>query len=118
MTEKEQTTVVAVSGQTGLIGSALCESLLLEGYKVRRLVRSAENLAEDEIPWSVGGGLLDPARMSGVDCVVHLAGESLMGYWTRAKKRRIRDSRVIGVENLSKSLAELAALDNSPKALL
>lgn len=115
MPEKTPNTVVAISGSRGLIGSALYENLIREGYEVRRLVRSVGNLAADEIPWSVSGGALDPARMSGADYVIHLAGEPLLGLWTAGKMRRIRDSRVIGVENMSRSLA---ALDNPPKALL
>jgi uncharacterized protein (TIGR01777 family) len=45
-----------------------------------------------------------PPNLSGLDAVVHLAGESIMGWWTPAKKRRIRDSRVGGTRHLVEAL--------------
>ena len=43
--------------------------------------------------------------MSGFDAVIHLAGESIVGRWTEAKKRRVRESRVRGTRNLAEALA-------------
>ncbi|MFQ5606668.1 MAG: TIGR01777 family oxidoreductase [Candidatus Zixiibacteriota bacterium] len=107
---------VAVSGAGGLIGSAVVKQLAESGMTVRRLVRSVENPAEDEIPWSVADGILDAAKMSDVDHVVHLAGETILGFWSENKKRRIRDSRVNGARALSESLAlqTTRASQNSP----
>ena len=57
------------------------------------------------IPW-------DPAQpltaevFSGFDAVIHLAGESIAGRWTDEKKKKIRDSRVIGTRNLAQALAQ------------
>lgn len=81
---------VSVSGSTGLIGSALRERLTADGHQVVRLPRSYE----------------DPIDFSGVDAVVHLAGESIAdGRWNQAKKRRIETSRVNGTQQLARQLA-------------
>jgi uncharacterized protein (TIGR01777 family) len=47
-----------------------------------------------------------PESVSGFDAVVHLAGESIVGRWTEAKKRRIRESRVKGTLRLAEALAQ------------
>jgi len=89
-----------------MIGSALLPSLRAAGAGIVRLVRPGSKTIEDEtIPW-------DPVReisaelVSGFDAVIHLAGESIVGRWTEAKKKAIRDSRVIGTRNLAQSLAK------------
>ena len=93
---------VLVSGSSGLIGSALLPVLQSSGYEVSRLVRGA--LGPRQIGW-------EPARplaaesVSGFDAVIHLAGESIVGRWTEAKKRRILESRVQGTQNLAEALA-------------
>ena len=53
--------------------------------------------------------------MSGFDAVIHLAGESIVGRWTEAKKRRIRESRVQGTRNLAEALA---AAPQGPRLLI
>jgi len=50
-----------------------------------------------------------PAAVSGFDAVVHLAGESVVGRWTAAKKKAIRESRVLGTRNLASALAQCEA---------
>ena len=47
-----------------------------------------------------------PQTVSGFDAVIHLAGESIFGRWTAAKKAKIRDSRVVGTFNLAPALAQ------------
>jgi len=95
---------VLVSGSSGLIGSALVQSLGDAGHSVVRLVRRAP--ASDEVR-------LDPAadppftkagEEQAFDAVVHLAGESISGRWTAAKKTHIRDSRVQGTRMLASAL--------------
>jgi len=95
---------IAVSGSHGLIGSALSAHLSAAGHCVERLVRS-EPAGAREILWDPAGGTLDAARLEGLDAVVHLAGENVAGRWTRAKKARIRDSRVRGTRLLAEALA-------------
>ncbi|MBZ5597600.1 MAG: TIGR01777 family oxidoreductase [Acidobacteriia bacterium] len=94
---------ILVSGVSGPIGAALLPSLQARGYQVTRLVRGAAG--HTQIPW-------DPARppapesVSGFDAIIHLAGETVVGRWTAAKKARIRDSRVLGTRNLAQALAQ------------
>ena len=97
---------VLVGGATGLIGSAIVSALREKGYRVRRLTRS-DGSSEDAVAWDPLAGTIDTAGLEGVDAVVHLAGESVMGRWTSAKKARIRNSRVQGTRLLSETIAGL-----------
>lgn len=94
---------VALSGAGGLIGSALARRLTGGGHRVSRLVRRAAG--PGEISWDPPAGRLDPGDLEGLDAVVHLAGENVGVRWTRARKARIRDSRVQGTHLLSQALA-------------
>ncbi|MEZ6067240.1 MAG: TIGR01777 family oxidoreductase [Planctomycetaceae bacterium] len=103
------TSTVAVSGAGGLVGFALCEQLRARGARVLSITRSTPS-SPDEVQWDATHGVLEPAKLEGVTDVVHLAGESIAdGRWTDAKKRRIRDSRVIGTRVLAQSLASLGS---------
>ena len=99
---------VLVSGSSGLVGSALVSALGDEGHQVRRLTRSGGSSPEGGVRWDPSSGMIDAAGLEGVDAVVHLAGENIVGRWTAAKKARIRDSRVEGTYLLSGALAKLS----------
>lgn len=103
---------VAVTGSTGLIGSALSAFLTTGGHTVIRLVRrKAHGPLERE--WSPFGP--DPSLLEGVDAVIHLAGESIAGRFTEKHKRAIRESRI----EPTRLLAELAvATPSRPKAFV
>ncbi len=94
---------VLVSGASGLIGSALLPSLQSSAYEVTRLVRGAAS-GKGDVAWDPSRPVA-PESVSGFDAVVHLAGESIVGRWTEAKKRRVRESRVQGTRNLAEALA-------------
>jgi uncharacterized protein (TIGR01777 family) len=96
---------VAISGATGLVGSALGAFLRSGGHTVRRIVRRVER--PDDIGWNVERGELDAAALEGVDAVVHLAGATIASRWTSAHKRAVRESRVRGTELLATTLARL-----------
>jgi uncharacterized protein (TIGR01777 family) len=57
-----------------------------------------------QIVWDPAGAIA-PEAVSGFDAVIHLAGESIFGRWTADKKRKIRDSRVLGTLNVASALA-------------
>ncbi|MEX0799800.1 MAG: TIGR01777 family oxidoreductase [Dehalococcoidia bacterium] len=97
---------VLVTGASGLVGSALVPFLTGRGHQVVRLVR-AEPRGEDEVRWDAAAGEIDAARLEGLDAVVHLAGESIAGRWSAARKERILDSRVAGTRVLAETLAGL-----------
>jgi uncharacterized protein (TIGR01777 family) len=61
-----------------------------------------------QIVWNPDVKELDSAALNGVDVVVHLAGESIMGRWTENKKALIRESRIHGTEFLCEILARVA----------
>ena len=106
---------IAVSGATGLIGSALVERLTHDGHEVLPLVRRAPSPAERAIAWDPARGTIERNALEGCDAVVNLAGESVLGHWTAAKKQRIRQSRVGGTRLLSEAIA---GLERPPRVLL
>jgi uncharacterized protein (TIGR01777 family) len=101
---------VAVTGATGLIGSALVPFLRSGGHEaapLRRLSASGRGGGDDP-SWDPATGALSDGALDGVDAVVHLAGENIAARrWTPAQKARIRDSRVQGTARLSQRLANL-----------
>ncbi|OKK19298.1 epimerase [Streptomyces sp. CB00455] len=106
---------IAVTGSTGLIGSALVRSLRADGHEVVRLVRRAP-AAADEARWDPARGYVDPDGLAGCDAVVHLAGAGVGDHrWTAAYKKEIRDSRVLGTTAIALALA---ALDAPPAVLV
>ena len=71
--------IIAVTGSTGLVGSALVTALEAREHLVRRLVRHEVCDADREIRWNPDAGEIDAAELNGVDAVVHLAGENIAG---------------------------------------
>lgn len=107
---------VLLSGASGLIGSALAQSLQRAGHEVLRLVRAPGAASAMERCWDPAAGRLDAAQLAGIDAVVHLGGESLAaGRWTKARKARILKSRVDSTRLLSNTLANLP---QGPQVLL
>ncbi|MEU6760736.1 TIGR01777 family oxidoreductase [Streptomyces sp. NPDC046685] len=106
---------IAVTGSTGLIGSALVRSLRADGHEVVRFVRR-EPAAADEARWDPVRGYVDPAGLAGCGAVVGLAGAGVGEHrWTAAYKKEIRDSRVLGTAALARAAA---ALDEPPKVFV
>ena len=108
---------VAVTGSSGLIGTALVAALRADGHEVIRLVRSAP-AAPDEIAWNprADRGGLDPGSLDGVAAVVHLAAAGAADKrWTPGYQAEIRNSRVRGTRALASALAAMAA---PPRVLL
>lgn len=97
---------IAVTGSTGLVGSALVPFLTTGGHEVVRIVR--KRTSEEDSSWTPEAGLIDTERLEGLDAVVHLAGENIAARrWNVAQKARIRDSRIQGTTLLSETLARL-----------
>ena len=115
MPEAQAKEHVLVSGASGLVGSAVVDTLSAEGHRVTRLVRGAAGRnSQNSVRWDATGAdsnnreLQEFLAASPVDVVVHLAGAPVFSLWTPAQKKRIRDSRVIGTEVLTKALANTA----------
>ncbi|MFI6446519.1 TIGR01777 family oxidoreductase [Kitasatospora sp. NPDC050543] len=103
---------IAVTGSTGLIGTALVRSLLDDGHEVVRLVRHRGRTGRQDdgtlaIGWNPRLRQVDKGGLAGVEAVVHLAGAGVGEHrWTDSYKREIRDSRVLGTRTLAGALAE------------
>lgn len=116
---------IAISGSTGLIGSALCDRLQAQDHRLLRLVRPQSDTVTREaygnnndvsVEWDPQHGLADPMQLNGIDAVFHLAGRSIAARrWTAKEKQRIRDSRVPATRKLSEQLAQLP---NPPKKFI
>ena len=99
---------VAITGSSGLIGSAIVERLCVDGHEVVRVVRHRVSANRLEIAWDPLGEVIDTDLLAGVNAVIHLAGEPIDGYWwSKEKRQRIRDSRVLGTTNLVNALVTM-----------
>ena len=94
---------IAVTGASGLIGSALLPELRAADHDVLRLVRRAPS-GPDEVEWDPSSGTIDEGGLAGVDAIVHLAGFNLGTRWTAARKQLILDSRVEGTRLVVKAV--------------
>lgn len=129
---------IAISGSSGLIGSALLASLRADGHDVVRLVRQRGTDARapqrrgsgppsttasgpapgavTEVAWDPERQYVDADGLAGCDAVVHLAGAGVAARrWTAAYKKELRDSRVLGTAAVAEALA---SLDEPPRTLV
>lgn len=106
---------IAITGASGLIGSALSASLIADGHQVIKLVRKPSTSPE-EITWDIKKGLSTPSTLEGIDAIVHLAGAGVGDKrWSDSYKKEIRESRVIGTETISRTLVNL---NHPPKVFI
>lgn len=96
---------VVITGASGLLGQALAVHLKSTGWAVRTLGRGTGG--PDHWQWDPQKGILPAEALNGCEAVVHLAGESLMGRWTAAKRERILQSRLEGTRLLAHTLSSL-----------
>jgi uncharacterized protein (TIGR01777 family) len=108
---------VAVTGSTGLVGSALCEALRLRGDEVLPVVRHSGGVAEaGTCLWNPDGPAQATSLPEGIDAVVHLAGAPIVGKrWTPAYKRSLSTSRIEGSRVLVQAIGRLR---DAPKVLV
>jgi uncharacterized protein (TIGR01777 family) len=96
---------IAVTGASGLIGSALVGYLKSQGHTVQRLVRRAA-VSSEEITWDPIAGTVDMDALAGVDAVIHLAGAGVSDKrWTKKYKSEILNSRLLGTTTIAKAVA-------------
>lgn len=108
---------IAITGATGLIGTALSKSLAAEGAEILAVTRRVGPLSPGltRVHWDPEKAEIESSALEGVDVVFHLAGESIGQRWTGARKERIRKSRVEGTRLLVDGLGKLA---RPPAALM
>src|SRR4051812_7150579 len=97
---------VAVTGSSGLIGTAVCAGLTGAGHEVVRLVRR-EPLNPNEARWDIDAGTIDESAFQAVGAIVHLAGENIGRRWTEETRRRAWNSRVDGTKLIAETAARL-----------
>jgi len=98
---------IAVTGSSGLIGSALVGHLKSEGHTVQRLVRRAP-VSSDEIQWDPKTGFVDIEALRGVDAIIHLAGVGVSDKrWSKRFKSEILNSRLLGTTAIANAVAEV-----------
>ena len=111
--------LVAVTGASGLIGTALVRRLEAEGHRVLRLTRSGP-AGPGRAHWDPAAGRLDPDTLAKADAVVHLAGKSIGDRlrWTARTRREILRTRVEGTGLVARTMAELAQGPGGPRVLV
>jgi uncharacterized protein (TIGR01777 family) len=111
--------LVAVTGASGLIGTALTRRLREAGHQVLRLTRS-EPTEPDQVRWDPRAGQLDPDDLAKADAVVHLAGVNIAAHlrWTGKVKRELLESRVQGTGLVARAMATLAEGPGGPRVLV
>jgi hypothetical protein len=98
---------IAVTGASGLIGSALVGQLKSEGHTVQRLVRRTP-ISSDEVRWDPQTGFVDLEPLDGVDAVIHLAGAGVGDKrWNKKYKAEILNSRLLGTTAIAAAVAQL-----------
>lgn len=98
---------VAVTGSTGLVGTALVGQLKEQGHSVLRLVRRKPILS-DEVQWDPTAGTIDMAALEGVDAIIHLAGAGVGDKrWTKKYRATILNSRLLGTTTIANAAAAL-----------
>ena len=102
---------IAVTGATGLVGTALCESLSRDGHQLVLLARRPERARQafpmaQVVPWEATSGPSSTGPLEGLDALVNLAGEPIAaGRWTRARKKAIGESRAMGTAHLVEAVS-------------
>lgn len=98
---------IAVTGATGMIGSALVGHLKSEGHTVQKLVRRPV-VSSDEIAWDPKAGTIDLTALEGVDAIIHLAGANVGDRrWTKRYKAEILNSRLLGTNTIATAVSQL-----------
>jgi uncharacterized protein (TIGR01777 family) len=99
---------IGITGFTGFVGGRLTELAKAGGHHVvgfsRHPGQGVRSFSFDQ-----------PCDVSGLDAVIHLAGESILGLWTEKKKRRIRESRILGTRSV---VAGFESSNNPPRVLI
>ena len=98
---------IAVTGASGLIGSALVAQLKNDGYQVLKIVRRPVRTA-DEVTWNPVKGEIDLQSLDGVDAVFHLAGAGVGDKrWSASYRSEILNSRLLGTTTIATACEQL-----------
>ena len=99
---------IAISGASGLIGTAFRRHFAAAGHQVLRLVRRPPRDAS-EVGWNPDAGVIDAAALEGIDAAVNVSGTSIAHWpWTAGHRRHVLESRTRSTALLARTLASLA----------
>lgn len=99
---------VLISGGSGLVGSALTQSLRADGHSVFHFIRPGGTPVAGDVRWDPSRATVDVAALEGFDAIVHLSGASISdGRWTEKRRKELRSSRVDSTRVLVDSLERL-----------
>ncbi len=104
---------ILVSGATGFVGQRLSTSLLSKNHQVIKLSRKKSH--PDIIAWDVDRQTLNSDELENFNSIVHLAGETILGLWTKKKKEKIYRSRIQGTKLL---VSKILKLKSPPKTFI
>ena len=98
---------IAITGASGMIGSALVGHLKSEGHTIQRLVRR-KPVSPDEVLWNPSTGEVDLGALEGVDAIIHLAGANVGDKrWTKRYRAEILNSRLLGTNTIANAVTSL-----------
>lgn len=98
---------IVISGASGLIGRAIIPFFTTGGHQVTRLVRH-KNISPNQLCWDPVAGKLECSALKNSDVIINFSGENIgQGRWTKAKKRKIMQSRIKTTTLLSETIANL-----------
>ncbi len=103
---------ILISGATGFVGQKLTKDLVSKDHQVVKLSRQK---SKDTIIWDITNQKLDSNDLENFDSIIHLAGESILGLWTKKKKEKIYQSRIAGTKLL---VEQILKLQNPPKVFI
>ncbi len=107
---------IAITGSSGLIGTALRRRLVADGHEVLAVLRRPVDEGEAAIRWNPAAGTIDAGGLAGIDAAVNLAGPGIGDKrWTDGRKRELLESRTRGTALLATALA---GLDPRPQVLV
>ena len=90
---------VGITGVSGFIGSRVAARCGARGLQVIGFSRNPGSRSRRFDLSSV-------PDISGLDAIINLAGEPILGVWTKEKKRRIHESRVLGTRRLVEAIVK------------
>ncbi|GJL77870.1 MAG: hypothetical protein NPINA01_08590 [Nitrospinaceae bacterium] len=113
---------VLVTGATGFVGNVLLKALNARGHEIAVLTRNPDEAGSrlpvlcDIFPWNPEQAPPEANAFSGVDAVIHLAGENIAGgRWTQKRKERIKNSRILSTRHLVEAIGNL---EHKPEVLV
>lgn len=105
---------ILITGGTGFIGSRFVEKCVEQGHHVYVITRNQNKYTDSEHVSYINFDY-PTDQLPSIQAVVNLAGESLLGYWTEEKKKRILTSRIETTEKLIQMIREM---DTKPASFI